>query len=55
MGGRKTLTNAVTNYSGLEYTKDEVEKALKELGLPETVRGEALDLRQFAALSNILT
>ena len=52
---RKTLTNAVSNYAGLDLSKEEVEKALTKLDLPATVRGESLDLSQFAALSNILT
>ena len=52
---RKTLTNAVSNYAGLDLSKEDVEKALTKLDLPVTVRGESLDLSQFAALSNVLT
>ncbi len=51
---RKTLINAVCNQSGA-YTKDEMADALKKLGMDVSVRGETLDLQQFAALSNILT
>ena len=52
---RKTLVNAINNYGGLSFTKDEVAEALKSLSLNENVRGETLNLQQFAALSNILT
>ncbi len=52
---RKTLVNAVTNFSGLDYSKEDIEKALAELDISEKIRGEALSLQQFADLSNILT
>ena len=52
---RKTLVNAVANYAGLSFTKEEVSGALASLGLDGNVRGETLNLQQFAALSNILT
>ena len=52
---RKMLANAVANYSGLDLSKEDIEKALEKLKLPLTIRGESLDLSQFAALSNILT
>lgn len=52
---RKTLVNAVTNFSGLDYSKEDIEKALAELDISERIRGEALSLQQFADLSNILT
>ena len=52
---RKTLVNAVANYEGLSFKKEEIEEALKKLDLSPSIRGEALDLRQFAALSDILT
>ena len=47
--------NAVANYAGLSCTKEEVSGALASLGLDGNVRGETLNLQQFAALSNILT
>ena len=51
---RKTLPNAVS--AGLrELTRADVEAALRELGLSPSVRGEALSLSQFAALSLILS
>ena len=54
---RKTLANAVSHgYSleGRQFTREEVTAALEEIGLPPTVRGEALSLEQFAALSLIM-
>lgn len=52
---RKTLVNAVGNYAGLDFSKEEIAKALIAAGLSETIRGEALSLQQFADLSNALT
>ena len=49
---RKTLCNALAN--GLGIPRETVRAALERLGLPETVRGEALSLSQFAALSDAL-
>lgn len=51
---RKTLVNAVTNFEGLSYTKEEITKALSEMKLSETIRGEALTLSEFAELTNLL-
>ena len=54
---RKTLANAVSHgYSleGRQFTREEVTAALEKIGLPPTVRGEALSLEQFAALSLIM-
>ena len=51
---RKILVNAVSNYADLPYTKEDVTDALNRLGLPVAIRGEALDLSQFAALSDSL-
>ena len=52
---RKTLVNGLKNSSELSLTKEQIESALKELGVSETIRGEALTLEQFAKLSNIIT
>ena len=49
---RKTLANALSN--GLGLGREEVVRALRSLGLPETVRGEALSIAQFATLSDAL-
>ncbi len=52
---RKTLANAIANYAGLSFSRSDVENALTKMDLPVTVRGESLNLQQFAVLSNILT
>ena len=50
---RKTLPNAVS--AGVApVDRRMAEEALEKLGLPLTVRGEALSLEQFAALSELL-
>ncbi len=49
---RKTLANGLAN--GVGIPRDQVTAALQEMGLPATVRGEALTLEQFATLSNLL-
>lgn len=50
---RKTLSNGLAN-GGLGLTREDVVNALGQMGLSETIRGEALTLEQFAELSNIL-
>ena len=50
---RKTLTNAISN-GGLGISREQCAEALRNLGLSETIRGEALTLEQFAALSDEL-
>ena len=49
---RKTLVNGLKNSSELSFSKEEIEEALKKCGLPLNIRGEALDLKQFAQLAN---
>ncbi len=49
---RKTLINALS--SGLSMDKEEARTVIRSAGLPETVRGEALSLTQFAELVNII-
>ncbi len=49
---RKTLVNGLTN--GGVATKEEVLNTLEKMNLPATIRGEALNLEQFANLSNLL-
>ncbi len=51
---RKTLVNGLNNFSGLSYSKEEILNALKEEGLMENIRGEALTLEQFGGLANRL-
>ncbi len=49
---RKTLVNTVSNTAGID--KESIKKALAQLGLSETVRGERLTLDELAELSNLL-
>ncbi len=49
---RKTLQNSLNNSPELSYTKEQIGQAIGSLGLGATVRGEALTLEQFGALSD---
>jgi 16S rRNA (adenine1518-N6/adenine1519-N6)-dimethyltransferase len=49
---RKTLVNSLKNSPELSFSKEEIVQVLQANGLSETIRGEALSLEQFAALSN---
>lgn len=51
---RKTLVNSLNNAAGLQLDKERVAGALEQMGLPATIRGEALTLEQFAQLSDLL-
>ena len=51
---RKTLANGLNNFPELRLAKETIQKCIEELGVPVTVRGEALSLEQFAKLSNII-
>ncbi len=51
---RKTLANGLKNASGLPFSKEQVQNALRALGMPDNIRGEALSLEQFARLSDEL-
>lgn len=51
---RKTLANGLNNFPGLNVSKEVIQQCIEELGVPVTVRGEALSLAQFAKLSNII-
>ena len=51
---RKTLANAIKNFEGLSYSREEVETALTSIGLDVRVRGEALSLEEYARLSDNL-
>lgn len=51
---RKTLVNGLTNAPGLGLAKEQITEALEQMGLPATIRGEALTLEQFASLSDKL-
>lgn len=52
---RKTLVNSLANAPELSLTKERTAAALAEMGLSETVRGEALSLEQFARLTELLS
>lgn len=51
---RKTLANGLKNSPELHFTKEQIEEAIERLGRGSSVRGEALTLEEFAALSNDL-
>lgn len=51
---RKTLVNALSNAGIPGASKEAVSSALTEMGLSQTVRGEALSLKEFATLSDLL-
>lgn len=49
---RKTLVNGLNNSPEICLPKEVIAKAIEEMGLSPSVRGEALSLEQFAQLSN---
>lgn len=49
---RKTLLNSIHNAAYLQISKETVLKTVREMNLPDTVRGEALTLSQFAEFTN---
>ena len=51
---RKTLVNGLNNGAELNLEKQQIVNALGIMGLAPDIRGEALTLEQFAALSNLL-
>lgn len=51
---RKTLLNALSNSEFLNYTKDEIAKALEKSGISPGLRGETLSLEDFAKISRSL-
>ena len=51
---RKTLQNGLNNSQELSFTKEQIADAIEKMGLPPSVRGEALTLEQFAKLSDLL-
>lgn len=51
---RKTLANGLNNAPDIHLSKDQIQESIEELGVPVTVRGEALTLEQFARLSDII-
>ncbi|MCM1257832.1 MAG: 16S rRNA (adenine(1518)-N(6)/adenine(1519)-N(6))-dimethyltransferase RsmA [Roseburia sp.] len=51
---RKTLANGLNNSPEISLGKEKIQKCLQELGVSETIRGEALTLEQFARLSDMI-
>lgn len=51
---RKTLWNGIKISNSLNYTREEIEKVLTDMGLDVNVRGETLNLAQFAELADRL-
>jgi 16S rRNA (adenine1518-N6/adenine1519-N6)-dimethyltransferase len=51
---RKTLANGLNNFPQIRLSKEQIQECILALGVPVTVRGEALTLEQFAQLSNIM-
>ena len=51
---RETLANALKNAPKLNVSREQVENALTEMGLPVDVRGERLSLKEFAGLTDRL-
>ena len=49
---RKTLVNGLKNSLELSFSKEQIVKAIEKIGKPETIRGEALTLEEFAELAN---
>lgn len=52
---RKTLANGLKNAPDIPLEKEEIEAVITELGKPLTIRGEALTLEEFAALSELVS
>lgn len=52
---RKTLVNGLKNSPELSFSKEDILEVIEAIGKPETIRGEALTLQEFAELSNKLT
>ena len=51
---RKTLVNSISNAGLQGITKENIVNALEKMELPQTIRGEALTLEQFARLSDLV-
>lgn len=52
---RKTLVNGLKNSPEFSFSKEQIVKAIEKIGKPETIRGEALTLEEFAELANAFT
>ena len=52
---RKTLLNGLNNSPEINISKEKIAEAIEALGVSASVRGEALTLKQFAELANLLS
>ena len=52
---RKTLANGLNNSSEINYSKEQIAKAIEALGRGASIRGVALTLAEFARLAYIFT
>lgn len=52
---RKTFINSVSSSNEINISKDSLKEILHELGISETIRGEALTLWQFSQISDAIT
>ena len=52
---RKTLLNGLSNAQNLPFSKEQVAEAIEKAGLSANVRGEALTLKEFARLADVLS
>ncbi len=52
---RKTLMNGLNNAPDVNFTKEQILKAIDMMGESQTVRGETFTLEKFAQLSNIFS
>jgi len=51
---RKTLVNGLNNSPEIKLSKAHISEAIEELGVSSVIRGEALTLKQFGELADIL-
>lgn len=51
---RKQLINSLSGAEGLNIPKEKAQEALQKMGLSPQIRGEALTLKQFAELADLL-
>lgn len=51
---RKTLANGLNNSGELSFTKEQIQEAIEQCGFKPGIRGEALNLEEFAKLANVL-
>lgn len=52
---RKTLANGLNNSLEINFSKEQIAKAIEALGRGTSIRGEALTLAEFARLADIFT